>query len=203
MTLSSNLIIAFVLMVGQKFLERVVQETLTKENQLIETLILHETDPAFREGVEVGGLGRELEGQYGGRREKAGLGTNNKEEASRRAARFYKNLVSKGWDSAWAALAPDRKAKLLNPVVYAASSAFAVRVPHFLQQLRRGQIRNRANQPVPGKRMRALELSIEKAAEIINHFSAGHLARVFQHQDGVDGSITDVFAGLVILNQCV
>lgn len=54
--------------------------------------------------------------QYGGRREKVGLGTNNKEEAGRRAARFYKNLVSKGWDFAWIGLAPDRKAKLLNPL---------------------------------------------------------------------------------------
>ena len=54
--------IAFVLMVGQKLLARVAQGRLAKENQLIETLILDGTDPAFREGVEVGGLGRELEG---------------------------------------------------------------------------------------------------------------------------------------------
>ena len=56
------LMIAFVLMVGQKLLERVAQGTFAKENQLIETLILDGTDPAFREGVEVGGLGRELQG---------------------------------------------------------------------------------------------------------------------------------------------
>lgn len=54
--------------------------------------------------------------QHGGRREKVGLGTNNAEEAARRAARFYKNLVSKGWDVAWAALSPDKKTKLLNPL---------------------------------------------------------------------------------------
>ncbi len=54
--------------------------------------------------------------QYGGRREKVGLGTNNREEAGRQAARYYKNLLSKGWDYAWAVLSPDRKAKLLNPV---------------------------------------------------------------------------------------
>ena len=47
------LMIAFVLMVGQKLLERVAQGTFAKENQLIETLILDGTDPAFREGVEV------------------------------------------------------------------------------------------------------------------------------------------------------
>ena len=47
------LMIAFVLMVGQIFLERVAQGTFAKENQLIETLILGGTDPAFREGVEV------------------------------------------------------------------------------------------------------------------------------------------------------
>ena len=46
--------IAFVLMVGQILLERVAQGTFAKENQLIETLILHGTDPAFGEGVEVG-----------------------------------------------------------------------------------------------------------------------------------------------------
>ena len=49
-----SLMIAFVLMVGQKFLERVAQGTFAKENQLTKTLILHGTDPTFREGVEVG-----------------------------------------------------------------------------------------------------------------------------------------------------
>jgi hypothetical protein len=45
--------IAFMLVVGQKLLERVAQGTFTKENQLIETLILDGTDPAFREGVQI------------------------------------------------------------------------------------------------------------------------------------------------------
>ena len=54
--------IAFVLMVGQKLLERVAPGTFAKENQLSETFLFDGTDPAFREGVEVGGLGRELQG---------------------------------------------------------------------------------------------------------------------------------------------
>src|ERR1022692_4929538 len=54
------LMIAFVLMVGKIFIERVAQGTLAKENHLIETFILHRTHPAFGEGVEVGRLWRQL-----------------------------------------------------------------------------------------------------------------------------------------------
>jgi hypothetical protein len=54
--------IAFVLMVGQKLLERVAQGAFAKENQLIETLILYCAHPTFGEGFEVWGLGREFEG---------------------------------------------------------------------------------------------------------------------------------------------
>lgn len=56
--------------------------------------------------------------QYRGRREKVGLGSNNKEEASRRAARFYSTLREKGWDAALKALSPDRdfKPKILLSV---------------------------------------------------------------------------------------
>lgn len=38
--------------------------------------------------------------QHGGRREAVGLGTNTREEASRRAARLYQTLRAKGWDAA-------------------------------------------------------------------------------------------------------
>ena len=48
-------------MMGQILIERVAQGTFAEENQLIETLILDGTHPAFGEGVEVGRLGRELE----------------------------------------------------------------------------------------------------------------------------------------------
>lgn len=54
--------------------------------------------------------------QYGGRREKVGLGSNSKEEACRRAAQFYKKLVSKGWDTALEESFPDRRAKPKNPL---------------------------------------------------------------------------------------
>jgi hypothetical protein len=57
-----SLVIAFVPRVGQILIERVAQGTFAKENQLIETFILHGTDPPFGEGVEVGRLWRELEG---------------------------------------------------------------------------------------------------------------------------------------------
>jgi hypothetical protein len=46
-----SLMIAFVLMVGQKLLERVAQGTFAKENQLIETLLFDGAHPPFREGV--------------------------------------------------------------------------------------------------------------------------------------------------------
>ena len=45
--------------------------------------------------------------QFKGRREKIGLGTNNKEEASRRAARFFTTLRQTGWDAAHKQLSPD------------------------------------------------------------------------------------------------
>ena len=51
-----SLMITFVLMVGKIFIERMAQGTLAKENQLIETFILHGTHPPFREGVEIGRL---------------------------------------------------------------------------------------------------------------------------------------------------
>jgi len=57
-----SLMITLVLMVGQILLERVAQGTFAEKNQLIETLILHGTDPPLGEGVEVGRLWRELEG---------------------------------------------------------------------------------------------------------------------------------------------
>jgi len=47
------LMIAFVLMVSQKLLERVAQGTFTKENQLIETFLFDGAYPAFREGVQI------------------------------------------------------------------------------------------------------------------------------------------------------
>ena len=52
-----------------------------------------------------------LQVQHEGRREKVGLGTNNKEEACRRAAQFFKNLVGKGWDVALSKLNPDKEIK--------------------------------------------------------------------------------------------
>ena len=48
------LMIAFMLVVGQIFLERVAQGTFAKENQMIETFLLHGTDPPFGESVEIG-----------------------------------------------------------------------------------------------------------------------------------------------------
>jgi hypothetical protein len=60
--IGESLMIAFMLVVGQKLLERVAQGTFAKENQLSETFIFDGTAPAFGEGVEVGGLGWEFEG---------------------------------------------------------------------------------------------------------------------------------------------
>ena len=45
--------------------------------------------------------------QFKGRREKIGLGTNNKEDASRRAARFFTTLRQNGWEAARKQLSPD------------------------------------------------------------------------------------------------
>src|SRR5271167_347366 len=56
-----TLMIAFMLMVGEIFLERMAQGALAEENQLIEAFLLDRTHPAFRKGVEVGGLWRQLE----------------------------------------------------------------------------------------------------------------------------------------------
>src|SRR5271167_2783160 len=56
-----TLMIAFMLMVGEIFIERMAEGTLAEENQLIEAFILDRTHPAFRKGVEVGGLWRQLE----------------------------------------------------------------------------------------------------------------------------------------------
>ena len=49
--------------------------------------------------------------QFGGRREKVGLGSNNREDCARAAAKFYKRLQAKGWDAARTELSPDRKTK--------------------------------------------------------------------------------------------
>jgi integrase len=46
--------------------------------------------------------------QFASRREKVALGTNNREEAGRKAARFYKTIRSKGWDEALRQFAPER-----------------------------------------------------------------------------------------------
>lgn len=45
--------------------------------------------------------------QHRGRREKIGLGTNDKAVASRRAARFYATMREEGWDAAKKQLSPD------------------------------------------------------------------------------------------------
>lgn len=47
--------------------------------------------------------------QFAGRREKVGLATNNKEDACRRASRFYTTLRAKGWEEAHRELSPTRK----------------------------------------------------------------------------------------------
>src|SRR5208282_5435659 len=54
--------IAFLLMVGEIFVERMAQGALAEENQLIEAFFLDRTHPAFGKGIEVGGLWRQLEG---------------------------------------------------------------------------------------------------------------------------------------------
>jgi len=46
--------------------------------------------------------------QHAGRREQVGLGTNDREAASRKAAKFYQTLRSKGWEAALAELDPER-----------------------------------------------------------------------------------------------
>lgn len=46
--------------------------------------------------------------QHAGRREKVGLGTNDREAASRKAAKLYQTLRSKGWAAALAELDPER-----------------------------------------------------------------------------------------------
>src|SRR5271166_5408278 len=56
-----TLMIAFMLMVGEIFLERMAQGALAEENQLVEAFFLDRTHPAFGKGIEVGGLWRQLE----------------------------------------------------------------------------------------------------------------------------------------------
>ena len=46
--------------------------------------------------------------QHAGRREQVGLGSNDREAASRKAARFYQTLRSKGWAAALSELDPER-----------------------------------------------------------------------------------------------
>src|ERR1022692_3222145 len=53
--------IAFMLMVGEIFIEHMAQGALAEKNQLIEAFLLDRTHPAFGEGIEVGGLWRQLE----------------------------------------------------------------------------------------------------------------------------------------------
>ena len=48
-------------MVGEIFIEHMAQGALAEKNQLIEAFLLDRTHPAFGEGVEVGGLWRQLE----------------------------------------------------------------------------------------------------------------------------------------------
>src|ERR1035438_7920599 len=56
-----SLMIAFMLVVGEIFIEHMAQGALAEENQLIETFLLDRTHPAFGEGIEVGGLWRQFE----------------------------------------------------------------------------------------------------------------------------------------------
>src|SRR5271157_2492089 len=56
-----TLMIAFMLMVGEIFIERMAQGALAEENQLVEAFFLDRTHPAFGKGIEVGGLWRQLE----------------------------------------------------------------------------------------------------------------------------------------------
>jgi integrase len=50
--------------------------------------------------------------QHAGRRDAVALGTNGKEEASRRAARFFKTLCQSGWQEALKELDPEKAAAL-------------------------------------------------------------------------------------------
>src|SRR5208337_2920704 len=56
-----TLMIAFKLMVGEIFIERMAQGALAEENQLIEAFFLDRAHPAFGKGIKVGGLWRQLE----------------------------------------------------------------------------------------------------------------------------------------------
>src|SRR5271157_4611177 len=56
-----TLMIAFMLVVGKIFLERMAQGALAEENQLMEAFFLDRTHPAFGKGIKVGGLWRQLE----------------------------------------------------------------------------------------------------------------------------------------------
>src|ERR1035438_1186380 len=53
--------IACMLVVGEIFIEHMAQGALAEKNQLIEAFLLDRTHPAFGEGIEVGGLWRQLE----------------------------------------------------------------------------------------------------------------------------------------------
>lgn len=55
--------------------------------------------------------------QHDGRREAVGLGTNDKQDASRRAANLYKAVKSAGWQAALAKFAPDRATVAGAPTV--------------------------------------------------------------------------------------
>ena len=44
---------------------------------------------------------------------------------------------------------------------------------------------------------------MEEAAEVINHLGPWHLGSVLQDYHSVDGGITDVIVGLLVLNQAM
>ncbi len=55
--------------------------------------------------------------QHAGRREAIGLGTNDREQAARKAARLYQRVKTIGWEAALAEFAPDRAVKKGVPTV--------------------------------------------------------------------------------------
>jgi predicted YcjX-like family ATPase len=65
----------------------------------------------YREGKAHEVLEWHLQIQFGGRREKVGLGSNSREDCARQAAKFYKDLLKEGWEKALEKLSPDRKVK--------------------------------------------------------------------------------------------
>jgi hypothetical protein len=71
-------------------------------------------DRVFRPNYHGGGDTHEVQEwyaqiQFAGIRKKVGLVTNNKEEACRKATRFYTTLRAKGWEAAHKELSPSRE----------------------------------------------------------------------------------------------